>query len=200
MIKNGELLDLLICPNCSKKLASFHRCDHCESIFPEKDGIPALFPTGGKKIVTFEFEQGRSVRSSNFENCFIYPARCGATGADKPYHLDDAHLAIIEQLPKRSTILEIGCGGAQMRKYLEAAGHRYIGIDISKYRIDENLQRHGGPDILCDAHFMPFADQSVDLVYSSALTEHLSMSLSGGPANCPLFEAGRLLSRKRFVS
>ena len=174
MIKSSELLDLLICPNCSEKLAALQHCDHCKSIFPERDGVPTLFPTGGKKTVSFQFEQGRSVRSSGFEHCFVYPARCGATGAGTPYHLDDAHLAVIEQLPKHATILEIGCGGAQMRDYLEAAGHRYIGTDISKFKVDKNLQQHGGPDVLCDAHFLPFANESVDLVYSSALTEHLA--------------------------
>lgn len=174
MIKNSELLDLLICPNCGVKLTSFHRCDDCKSNFPERDGLPALFPNSGKTTVVFQFEQSRSVRGQNFENCFVYPTRCGATGTDKPSHLDDAHLAVIEQLSKYSTVLEIGCSRAQMRNCIEAAGHRYIGTDISKTRVEKNLQQHAGPDILCDAHFLPFADQSIDLVYSSALTEHLA--------------------------
>ncbi len=174
MIKSWNLLDLLICPNCSGTLASFQHCGHCEFNFLEMDGLPALFPTNGKKTVVFQFEQSRSVRSSSFENCFAYPTRCGATGTDKPHHLDDAHLAVIERLSKHSTVLEIGCGSAQMREYIEAAGHRYIGTDISPIRVNKNPQQHSGPDILCDAHFLPFADQSIDLVYSSALTEHLA--------------------------
>ena len=44
MIKDIELLDLLICA----KLTSFHRCGDCKSNFSEKDGLPALFPNNGK--------------------------------------------------------------------------------------------------------------------------------------------------------
>jgi ubiquinone/menaquinone biosynthesis C-methylase UbiE len=36
------------------------------------------------------------------------------------------------------------------------------------------LQKHGGPDCLCDAHFLPFADQSFNLIYSVAVYEHLA--------------------------
>jgi SAM-dependent methyltransferase len=61
-----------------------------------------------------------------------------------------------------------------MRQFVQSKGHRYIGTDLSKTRVSEDLQRYGGPDLLCDAHFLPFADQSVDLVYSAALTEHLA--------------------------
>lgn len=148
-------------------------CSHCGATFQRKDGVPALFPITGKTEVTFTFTHERSTRNGDFTKCFSYPERSKST-ATKPYHLDDAHLAIIERLPKQSVVLEIGCGGAQMRKFIEGAGHEYIGVDISKARVDDKLQSHGGPDMLCDAHFLPFASQSFDLVYTSALTEHVA--------------------------
>jgi SAM-dependent methyltransferase len=109
-----------------------------------------------------------------FKQCFAYPLRRGTASGDYPYHLDLAHLDILEQLPPNSAVLEIGCGGAQMRNFLRSRGHRYVGIDISKTRIDEDLQKFGGPDLLGDAHFLPFAEGAFDLVYSSAVTEHLA--------------------------
>jgi ubiquinone/menaquinone biosynthesis C-methylase UbiE len=59
-----------------------------------------------------------------------------------------------------------------MRAYPNATGDRYIGVDISKTPMSANLQRHGGPDLLADAHFLPFADRSFDVVYSAVLTGH----------------------------
>jgi ubiquinone/menaquinone biosynthesis C-methylase UbiE len=88
--------------------------------------------------------------------------------------LDLAHLNIIKSLSPGASILEIGCGGGQMREKLLQDGFSYIGTDISKSRVYDFLQAHGGPDILCDSHFLPFRDQQFDLVYSAAVTEHLA--------------------------
>jgi SAM-dependent methyltransferase len=148
--------------------------------FAERDGLPFLCPDNEAREVSFTFEQRRSAATEAFERCFRYPTRAGATGADHPYHLDVAHADVIDALPQGARILEVGCGGGQMRSHLESHGFRYVGIDISKTRVDEELRAHGGPDLLCDAHFLPFRSESFDLVYTSALTEHLA---------CPLLAA-----------
>jgi len=150
-------------------------CQQCGSSFGRVDGTPKLFPDKSlSRTVSFEFRPYRSMRTDEFESCFSYPPRSGSAGDDYPYHLDAAHLDVINQLPENSAILEIGCGGGQMRKFLQSRGYRYIGTDVSKTRVFKLLQEHGGPDILCDAHFLPFADCAFDLVYSSAVTEHLA--------------------------
>jgi SAM-dependent methyltransferase len=174
MIDRNDLLNLIICPACQERLESFHACTKCGIRFAETDGTPALFPKNASRTVAFQFTQDRSTVTDAFRSSFHYPARCCAGGGDIPYHLDLGHLNIIDQLPKGSTILEIGCGGGQMRAYLQAKGYRYVGTDISKSRVSDTLKQHGGPDILCDAHFLPFANQSFDLVYSAAVTEHLA--------------------------
>jgi SAM-dependent methyltransferase len=108
-------------------------------------------------------------------HAFLNPPRSGAaTAAGKPYHLDLAHSDAFDSLPAGSLVLEPGCGGGQMRSYLESKFFRYVGIDMSKTRVDEELQRHGGPDLICDAHFLPFMDQAFDVVYTSALTQHVA--------------------------
>ena len=53
-------------------------------------------------------------------------------------------------------------------------GLEYLGLDISKSRVDNELQKYGGPDILCDAHSLPVRDQSIDAVYTIATWEHLA--------------------------
>src|SRR5271169_4126336 len=113
-------------------------------------------------------------KDERFQSCFVYPARRGAIRGDYPYHLDLAHLDVLEKLPKNSIILEIGCGGGQMRRFLHSMGHRYVGVDLSKTRIDKDLQQFGGPDILCDAHFLPVTAETFDLVYSVNVSEHVA--------------------------
>jgi SAM-dependent methyltransferase/uncharacterized protein YbaR (Trm112 family) len=172
MIGESDLLRLLICPDCSEALSSVENCPHCGAVFSQQDGIPSIFPTIGKKTVEFQFTMDRSTTSAAFTKCFSYPLRRGSPGPGKPYHLDDAHLAVIEKLNPNSTVLEIGCGGAQMRRLIEAEGHRYVGADISKPSADKAPDYGDGPDFLCDAHFLPIANDCVDLVYISAFTEH----------------------------
>jgi SAM-dependent methyltransferase/uncharacterized protein YbaR (Trm112 family) len=174
MTTANELLELLICPSCGRRLQSLQACEGCGTQFSLIDGTPALFPKNARRTVSFQFEQGRSVVSEKFRRSFQYPARWGAGDSKLPYHLDLAHLEILELLPKNSLVLEIGCGGGQMREYLRSKGHRYVGTDISKSRVHDFLKAYGGPDILCNAHFLPFTDESFDLVYSAAVTEHLA--------------------------
>jgi ubiquinone/menaquinone biosynthesis C-methylase UbiE len=71
-------------------------------------------------------------------------------------------------------VLEVGCGGGQNRAWVASRRLEYVGIDYSRTRVFEWLQRHGGPDLLCDAHFLPFRDQVFDCVYSAAVLEHLA--------------------------
>ena len=174
MIDRSELLSIVVCPTCKRALTLFSHCSHCGANYSEVSGTPALIPHDANRTVSFLFNQNRSVAGNRFRDCFKYPPRRGAAGPDKPYHLDLAHIDVLDKLAPSSIVLEVGCGGAQMRKYLESRNQRYVGIDISKTRVSDNLQQHGGPDLLCDSHFLPFADCVFDLVYTAAVTEHLA--------------------------
>jgi SAM-dependent methyltransferase len=174
MINHTDLLALVVCPSCRNALKSFQGCAHCGATFSEIDSTPALFAKSSARTVKFHFDQSRSTMGDRFKQCFTYPTRREGASGDYPYHLDLAHLSILEQLPPKSTVLEIGCGGGQMRSFLQSRGHRYVGMDISKTRVGKDLQKFGGPDLLGDAHFLPFAEGVFDLVYSAAVTEHLA--------------------------
>lgn len=174
MAELSQLLRLVICPVCCERLGSLSECVSCGTRFSNDDGTPILLSPSAQRTVSFQFQQSRSTRGEQFLNCFRYPQRHGATDSSLPYHLDLAAADVFAALPKSSVVLEIGCGGGQMRKYLEDMGHTYVGVDISRTRVGLDLQQHGGPDLLCDAHFLPFADASFDLVYTVAVTEHLA--------------------------
>jgi SAM-dependent methyltransferase/uncharacterized protein YbaR (Trm112 family) len=176
MLDLDELLNIVACPNCRSALHALTRCDGCGATFSEADGTPVLMPPAGiRRQVSFDFAAVRATAGEAFRSSFRYPPRSGAAGAGKPFHLDLAHMDVLAQLSPGSSVLEIGCGGGQMRTFL--AGElklRYVGTDVSKTRVHEHLRAHGGPDLLCDAHFLPFADAAFDVVYSAAVTEHLA--------------------------
>jgi SAM-dependent methyltransferase len=50
----------------------------------------------------------------------------------------------------------------------------YVGVDLCRTRVFDWLQKYGGPDLLCDCHFLPFRSMQFDLVYCAALFEHVA--------------------------
>ncbi len=62
-------------------------------------------------------------------------------------------------------VLLLGCGDGGEKPYLAKSGYRTVGIDI---RI-----LSGGADVLADAHDLPLADSSIDVVLSMQVFEHL---------------------------
>ena len=171
-----ELLQMVACPSCKGSISSFVSCASCGMSFREDaNAVPSLIPQGATATFSYPFSSERSVAGSGFAAAFSYPPALPEAAAEMPYHLDPAHSMLLDALPAGATVLEIGCGGAQMRAHLAAKGIAYIGVDItSGERVDERLRVHGGPDILCDAHFLPFGAEQFDFVYTSALFEHLA--------------------------
>jgi SAM-dependent methyltransferase len=171
---------VLVCPRCSKALESVERCLPCGLSFELDDGTPKLIAAKNSREVSIGFEASRSfMLESELLKVFRYPPLVASSVA-LPYHVDAAHACFILGLKAGSRILEIGCGGGQSRAWYLQQGFQYVGTDISKTRVPELLQRHGGPDLLCDVHFLPFADGSMDVVYASAVFEHLA---------CPILAA-----------
>ena len=174
MLSEAELLKIIVCPVCKAPLGDLISCSNCQAAFIADSGTPCLIPVEANKEVRFKFSSARSVASRRFKEAFRYPPLPEASD-DLPFHLDLAHAFLLSQLPEGAAVLEIGCGGGQMRDYLAQRGVKYVGVDISAgERVSKDLRVHGGPDLLCDAHFLPFADGAFDFVYTSALVEHLA--------------------------
>ena len=163
---------VLACPDCQTNLTG-PACDGCGRMLDAQDGTPSIFPTTPRSI-SFEmppdwFNPG-NIPEQEF---FRFPNRHGLPGSGV-YHLDHAHVDIIQGLPKDALFIEVGCGGGQMRDWVQTQGHRYIGTDVSKERVHDWLQQSGGADLLCDAHALPFQDAAADVIYSAAVWEHLA--------------------------
>jgi SAM-dependent methyltransferase len=163
------------------------RCDHCASTFDADGGTPRLIGSA-RRTVRFDYaaedyataaEELRTVLRDPPAPPLVRSSGGGEAGV--PYHLDLAHAEVFRRLAasardggRRRRVLEIGCGGGQARPWLTRVGFDYVGVDISKTRVFDWLQEFGGPDLLCDAHALPFGPGQFDVVYCAAVTEHLA--------------------------
>jgi SAM-dependent methyltransferase len=162
---------LLNCPVCREDMGDIAFCANCGEQYGAEQGTPRLISSRSRAEVKYTFWAKDSTVGPDFYAALAYPPRAPRS-ANSPYHLDAAHQLVLER--STGTVLEIGCGGGQMRQWSESHGLAYIGTDISKTRVNDELQKHGGPDILCDAHFLPFRAEIFDIVYSAAVTEHIA--------------------------
>lgn len=107
-----------------------------------------------------------------------------------------AYLTIVAGLQREDAVLELGCGHGRTARgllsYLRSPG-RYVGVDVSKFRIDDASARitarwgnfqfvhadvrsadqnpQGGSDAA--SYRFPFDDGSFDVVYAASLFTHL---------------------------
>ncbi|MCA9264093.1 MAG: methyltransferase domain-containing protein [Planctomycetales bacterium] len=151
-----------------------NECASCGRAFDERDGLLDLMTRQTQATVTFRMGQEVNVATytAGLNAVLREPpvSRCRVL----PYHLDPAHARVLETLPAGATVLEIGCGGGQARPWLQERGIRYVGVDVSKERVFDWLKDFGGPDLLCDAHRLPFKPAAFDAVYCAAVFEHLA--------------------------
>lgn len=168
-----DLPDIFACCDCAAPLDALDGCRECERRFDHADTSPALFPMRPRDVTFTIAPAMLSPEDIATGTVFRYPARSGQ-GKSGAYHLDVAHHDVLAGLPEGSIVLEIGCGGGQMRDWLRARGLTYVGTDVSRDRVHDWLAAFGGPDLLCDAHALPVRDNSVDAVYAAAVWEHLA--------------------------
>lgn len=73
-----------------------------------------------------------------------------------------------------SRILEVGCGGGAFLSFLEARGHRAVGVDVLEEAV--RLATRAAPRstvLRADASRLPFPDAHFDRLVSHHLVEHL---------------------------
>ena len=76
--------------------------------------------------------------------------------------------------------LELGCGGGYFIYLMNTKNKCFVGVDISKYAIDEGINKLGLKDQLfvSSIHDLSmFPDNSFDIVYSQQVLEHLPTEL-----------------------
>jgi SAM-dependent methyltransferase len=81
-----------------------------------------------------------------------------------PVHLTPAQISYLPQGRGGQIALDLGCGHGRQRTVLEKLGYDVYAVDFDGAAADD----------LVDAHAVPLRDQSVDLVMSIAVLEHLA--------------------------
>lgn len=150
------LLDKLRCPECGQRLlrssSGTLNCTGCAQSFPMVRGTPCLLPVSMLEVdasdSTVSPPDGITEHSKGGEyhwEAFGIEDLLPATGADRE-------------------VLLVGCGDAGERSRLEGMGFRVTGFDI---------YWSPGTDFLGDAHRIPLADESYDLIITMQVLEHL---------------------------
>ena len=163
-----HLANLICCPYCQNSLNDDYKCVQCDITFPSKDNQPNLKVT---KKINFNIDLSYEPEFGYFpwEKVELdWPAI--GNGIKRLPHWDIQDFLMLSVVPKVNaadglTALDFGCGERRQRfkEGLESLGYTSVGIDIFGL----------APDILADAHCLPFKDESFDLIMSSAVFEHL---------------------------
>ncbi|WP_017615320.1 class I SAM-dependent methyltransferase [Nocardiopsis salina] len=86
---------------------------------------------------------------------------------------EEARLLGAPDALREARVLEIGCGAGQCGRWLRAQGvHRVVGFDISHRQLQHSRRIDGATghhlaSVQADAQYLPFADASFDVVFSS---------------------------------
>ncbi len=158
-------VNFLACPYCISPLQSDMRCNSCNTTFPVKNSQPDLRI---QRPVTVDVKYNYTPEFGSFpweKASLNWPVMNDLT---KKAGWDNVEANMLISVPKaegHKLSLDIGCGHNRQRfqEGLRMLGYSTFGIDI-----DGNA-----PDALADAHFLPFADNTFDLIMSSAVFEHL---------------------------
>jgi ubiquinone/menaquinone biosynthesis C-methylase UbiE len=71
---------------------------------------------------------------------------------------------LLARFPTVETILEVGCGTGHFTRWFEDLGLKAVGLDLSSAMLNEAKGNEGQKVLQSDAHSLPFADHSFDVV------------------------------------
>ncbi len=182
----GWVTHALVCPACRAPLrwSDAAVCSGCARRYPVLDGIPVLTDATGLGHRGTSAETLKARQAAHFDHAVTHEFE-----VERPYGTPALYRFLIGQKLRRSvralrallpgaTVLVV-CGGSGMEaEFLARLGARVICSDISlgaARRTVERARRHGTPmtALVADVERLPFADQSVDLVYVHDGLHHL---------------------------
>lgn len=167
----------LVCPACRTPVAGADpglACATCGERYPVTDGQADLRPRRTIRVdVPFEVGVDREVEG--LDRVRRLERREGSTHDPSviAWTFDETHGArmtpelfthVPDLPPDGGVLLDLGCGEtAVYAPLLRSTGFDYVGLDVAGTT----------PDVLADAHRLPFRDGSVDAVVAISVLEHL---------------------------
>ncbi len=168
-LKNPKLLDLLRSPDDpdGKPLK-------IEGDFLVDAGWPVPIVKGIPDFVTYAPPIRRSLEFviplNDHPQPIVFDLPSGWEKSPSWFQDEKYKYSILKEHPK-GFLLDAGCGQGN-RETFERFGYDYIGLDISF----NSQQRQAGPadlDVVADCHRLPFPSNSIQVVNSTAVLEHL---------------------------
>jgi uncharacterized protein YbaR (Trm112 family)/SAM-dependent methyltransferase len=160
-----RLLPLLVCPSCTGSLehdAQSLRCLECGKVYPIVDGVPVLVHEdsifhGTELSDSPKRQAGPLSAAKNLLRRYAYYA------PELGVWIDETLFRHLNRSSDNSIILNLGSGRGTFEDKI-SPHIRMINLDV--YR---SARTH----LIADGHFLPFADDSIDGVFSNAVLEHV---------------------------
>ncbi len=163
---------VLICVDCHNQLVENH-CSHCGRFYEQKNGILIAWPKTMDKLAEEEAEHHDEDDSDAIEVHQLNRPR------NVFYH--EQLWQEMRELPKGSSILEIGAGSGFDAQVLQD-NYALTLTDVSPETLRRLSEKLNNPDIMyiaADGSRLPFANNSFDGIYMVATLHHLPNQQQG---------------------
>lgn len=157
------------CPDCRSSVMIFNtyslQCKDCQSIFPIINGKPVLVRSDNELFPKLSFFSTETVRPSLLSKLFgkIIPSPSTNLSGKK---MLDKLISLFHNF-ENVHILVIGSGS--QKSDLTGLFSAYKNLDILYSDVNMNAE----VDIYCDAHELPFVDQTFHAIIITAVLEHV---------------------------
>jgi SAM-dependent methyltransferase len=164
-----SLSEVFACPACLGGLAAETdgpRCEACGAQYRWTAAGRPDFRLAGPRTLRLDYAYDPAERFSWDRVTLKWPQR--PLPFEVPAEWEAAEISLTQSIPSArpgARSLDVGCGGEhqRFREPLSKLGYTPLGVDISGE----------APDVLADAHLLPFGTASFDLLVTSAVFEHL---------------------------
>lgn len=164
--KAPELLAaILACPVCHSHLdrgLDQFRCQSCQRDYPDRLGIPALFHPESPFLAATATPTAPTASSSRSLLATV-ARRIRAFSPEMTMFLNEALFTYLNSSSPESLVLNLGSGVGRFDKKIRPI-LRLINFDVVP---------NGRTHVLGDAHYLPFSDNAIDVVFSNAVLEHV---------------------------
>lgn len=172
---HSALEQIIVCPACKKsltKIADLYKCtdETCNSTYPIFNATPILINPNNDLFDQKDFEEKGDIFFKTYNNSFtrflkkIQPDITYNNVSEKNYLSIAALLS--ERKPLRILILGGSVDGVGI-------GHLKKMLDGDDLIVETDVSYGPNTTVICDAHEIPFAEESFDLIIAQAVLEHV---------------------------